>query len=131
MAGFLIIEDERPIQQLLKRLIGNMGHGIIVASDGETGCKLAQDNEFDVILTDLHLPGTLTGMGLVRKIREAQPTCAVVIVSGHPSDDILEECKTLGITDFLSKPFELSFLRSVVDNILKRKESPADAGPEA
>lgn len=131
MAGFLIIEDEQPIQQLLKRLIGNMGHDIVVAGDGETGYKLSQDNEFDVILTDLRLPGELSGMELIRKIRAAQPDCALVVVSGHPTDEILEECKTLGITDFLSKPFEISFVRSVVDKILKRKENPAEAGPEA
>jgi len=130
MADILIIEDEAPIQQLLKRMIGNMGHNIMFASDGAAGYKLVQENHFDIILSDLLMPGKPTGMDLVRMIKTTKPEVAVIIVSGHPSNEALNECRKLGITDFLSKPFEMSFVRTVVQNILQRK-TPVSGNTDA
>ncbi|OGV43299.1 MAG: hypothetical protein A2X46_06585 [Lentisphaerae bacterium GWF2_57_35] len=125
MTGFLIIEDEAPIQVILKRLIGNMGYDVTIANDGEAGYRLVQENDFDVILTDLIMPGRLQGFELLRKIREAKPESSVIVVSGHPSSETLAECQKLGIQDFLSKPFEMSFVRVVVQKLLNRRASSA------
>jgi CheY-like chemotaxis protein len=124
MSAILLIEDSKPIQDYLIKLIERMGHKVTAAGDADTGLQHAQQGAFQLIVCDLHLPGTLTGMDLVRAIHQAKPNCPIVIVSGYPSSEILDDCRELGITDFLTKPFEVSFLRSVVERILGKVGGP-------
>lgn len=125
MAKILIIEDEPGIVHLLKFIITSMGHDVCTALNGTSGFDTATRERFDLILSDLHMPGSPTGMDLIRKLKKANPHCPVVVVSGHPSRDCLSECEALGITDFLTKPFELAFVQSVIEGIFKRKAGVA------
>ncbi len=118
MAKLLLIEDDVSVQKYFSALIGRMGHDLEVASDGTTGLQMVNNSAVDIILTDLNLDGPPSGMELVRAIREARPACPIVVVSGFPTKERLEECKALGVADFLTKPFEMAFLTSLVDRLL-------------
>lgn len=128
MASILIIEDEAVVWSLLRRIITGMGHQVDVASDGRKGLELAGQGQHAVIVSDLHMPGEISGMDLIRRLRAAKPQCPIVVVSGYPSADTLEECEKLGITDFLTKPFEMTFVQSSIEQILKTK---AGLAPES
>ena len=125
MAKILIIEDEPGIVYLLKQIIMGMGHEVRTAMDGTNGYSTATRESLDLILSDLYMPGSPSGMELIRKLRKANPQCPIIVVSGHPSRECVSECEALGVTDFLTKPFEMAFVRSVIDNIFKRKTGAA------
>lgn len=121
MARILIIDDEPAIAMLLKRILAGAGHEVLTASDGGAGLALAREQMLDLVLSDLSMPGQPSGMQLIAAVRAAQPNCPVAVVSGYSSQDWIDDCRALGITDFLPKPFEITFVRSFVAGILARK----------
>ncbi len=122
MAKLLLIEDEVGVQNYFKTVVSRMGHAFVTASDGPSGMQaIASEPDIDLIMTDLNMPGEPSGMALVRAIREQVPDTPVVVVSGYPTQERLDECKALGIDDFLTKPFEMTFFNSVVTRLLKEK----------
>jgi len=121
VAKLLLIEDEAGVQDYFKAVVSRMGHDLLTADDGPSGIKLIQDEPADVIMTDLNMPGEPSGMALVRKIRELRPETPVIVVSGFPTKERLDECKELGIEDFLTKPFEMTFFSSVITRLLEEK----------
>ena len=98
-----------------------MGHEVDVASDGSKGLEMALQNSYAVIVSDLQMPGAISGLDLIRRLRDAQPKTPILVVSGYPSPEALGECEKLGITDFLTKPFEMTFVRTSIEKILKAK----------
>jgi len=118
MAKILIIEDEPVVYNLLKRMITSIGHDVLIADNGQRGLELARAEPVAVIVSDLHMPGEPAGMALIRQLRTVRPKCPIVIVSGYPSSETLAECEQLGITDFLTKPFEMTFVHTVITSLL-------------
>lgn len=124
MAKLLIIEDSREVQDCLSWTARKLGHEVIAAGNGEQGLNLAEKDDFALIISDLHLPGGLAGTELIKNLRESCPEVPVIVVSGYPSDS-LEECYELGISDFLVKPFELSFLANAIEKALEKSQADA------
>lgn len=125
MAKILVIEDEAVVCALLQRIIQEMGHEVAVAMDGQKGLDMARQGAYAVIVSDLQMPGTISGLDLIRHLRNSQPNTPIVVVSGYPSPETLGECEKLHITDFLTKPFEMTFVRTSIEKILKAKGASA------
>jgi len=121
VAKLLLIEDEAGVQDYFKAVVSRMGHDLLTAADGSSGIKLVQEESADVIMTDLNMPGEPSGMALVRRIREVRPETPVIVVSGYPTKERIDECNALGIEDFLTKPFEMTFFSSVITRLLEEK----------
>ena len=126
MARILIIDDDPGVVAYLQRLLERLGHTVESAEDGKTGLERAEDAGIQLIVSDLYMPGEPSRLDLIRRLREVRPDCPLVVVSGYPSEDRLEECRAMGVTEFLTKPFEISFLRSVMDKLgLQRDDATA------
>jgi len=121
MAKLLLIEDDPGVQDYFKAVVSRMGHEMVTANDGPSGVALVERETVDVIMTDLNMPGEPNGMALVRRIRELRPETPVIVVSGYPTKERLDECTALGIDDFLTKPFEMTFFSSVITRLLEGK----------
>ena len=117
MSKILVIEDEASIIALFRRMLTSAGHELITASDGENALCAAKSGTFDLVLSDLNLPGTPSGMDLLRAIRDLHPTTPIVVVSGYTASDVVDACKDMGITEFLPKPFEMTFVRNMVTRL--------------
>lgn len=123
MAKLGLIEDDEGVREYFKSVVSRMGHDLIVAEDGPAGLEMLANDPVDIILTDLSMPGEPSGMALVRRLREVYPDTPVIVISGYPTEERLEECKALGIEDFLTKPFEMTFFGSVVSRLLNDRTS--------
>ncbi len=123
MAKLLLIEDEVGVQEYFKAVVSRMGHELLTANDGPSGVALVENEPADVIMSDLNMPGEPSGMALIRRIRELRPNTPVIVVSGYPTKERLDECKALGIEDFLTKPFEMTFFSSVITRLLEEKSA--------
>lgn len=119
-----LIEDEEGVQTYFKSVVARMGYELVVAEDGPSGLKMLSETPVDIILTDLMMPGEPNGMEFLRRLREDFPDIPVIVVSGHPTKERIEECKELGVVDFLSKPFEMTFFGSIVTRVLSKREKP-------
>ncbi|USG66606.1 response regulator transcription factor [Brevibacillus ruminantium] len=115
MATILIVEDEIPINELLKRNLQSVGHTCICVFDGRAAIHELEQREVDLVLLDIMLP-ELDGYEVFRQIR-GTPTIFLTAKSSLP-DKV--KGLTLGADDYLAKPFEMLELLARVDAVLRR-----------
>lgn len=118
MPKILIIDDQQSILNFLVRVTKSMGYEVVTALDGSIACDLVTDPSIQLIISDLYMPGTPSKMELIRQLCALRPKCPIVVVSGYPSEDYIKECQQLGIKDFLTKPFEISFVCSLLSKLV-------------
>lgn len=122
MVKLILIEDDAGVRDYFKSVVRRMGYELLTAENGPEGLALIGRETADVIMTDLNMPGEPNGMALVRRIREVRPDTPLIVVSGYPTRERLDECKALGIDDFLTKPFEMTFFSSVIARLLAARK---------
>jgi DNA-binding response OmpR family regulator len=110
----LIVDDEIHVATLLAEALGRQGHTPLVASDGEEGLALFRAQQPDAVFLDVRL-GELSGVDVLRQIRQLNPSCPVIIITGHASDDEIAELRDLGATDVLQKPLLLTRLTEAIE----------------
>jgi two-component system response regulator FlrC len=115
MARILIADDETGIREFVADALELEGHEIVQAEDGAQAAARLDTCSFDLLLTDLKMPG-LDGMALLRKVRAEQPEVQVIVLTAHGTVDTAVEAMKLGAFDYLQKPIgspeELSLLVS-------------------
>jgi two-component system nitrogen regulation response regulator NtrX len=104
MATVLIIDDEPNIRRMVGALLGAEGYDVRDASDGASGVLRAGENEPDVVLLDLMMPGELDGMATLERLRKEIPDCPVVMMSGRAGLSDAVRATKLGAFTFLEKP---------------------------
>lgn len=118
MAKVLIIEDETGIQTLLRRIVGMLGHEVLVAGDGATGLALAQSEGVALIISDLSLPGEPNGLDLIRALRERCPAAALVVSTGYTTAENMNLIREAGVQHVLGKPFDMASVRALVTSLI-------------
>lgn len=114
----LIVDDEPDIRELLEITLGRMAIDTSVAADLKAARALLDDNDFDLCLTDMHLPDG-NGLELVNHIAELKPNLPVAVITAFGSMDTAISALKAGAFDFVQKPVDLEQLRSLVDTALK------------
>lgn len=125
MAHILVIDDEEQIRKHFQTLLPHLGHTVCTALNGDEGVQAAKDTRIQLIITDLCMPGSLSETGLVRELRRIRPEVPIVVISGYPSGEALMACEEIGVTDFLTKPFELSFIATILEKVF---DAPGKSG---
>lgn len=129
MPTILIIDDEPAVLIYLKNILTGFGYDVRTASDSQSGCDEAKNHDIKLIISDLVMPGKISDMDLIRKLRALRPDCPVIVLSGYPTTDRLKETCDIGV-EFLTKPFEIPFLAAVVKRLLQ-PDSEAGSMPAA
>jgi len=119
MAKILIIDDERAIRSALKDILEDEGHTVTTAEDGVVGIDRAQKTRFDLIYTDVKMPGK-DGMDV---LHELSGTCPIVMISGHGNIETAVEAIKHGAYDFIEKPLDINRLLVTTRNALTQKET--------
>jgi len=122
MKKILVIDDEEPILRHFRDLLRLLQFEPVTANNSDDGIQLAKDESIDLIISDLCMPGKLSEIEHIRELRTVCPDVPLVVISGYPTPDVLSECEALGVQDFLTKPFELSFISSVIDRLLSNEQ---------
>src|SRR5690349_1881252 len=104
MPSVLIVDDEPNIRRMVGALLGAEGYEVRDAQDGATGLQRAIENEPDVLLLDLMMPGEMDGMATLAKLREKLPDVPVVMMSGRAGLSDAVRATKLGAFNFLEKP---------------------------
>jgi len=121
--SILVVDDEEPIQKLLKRTLSKMGYSVDTASDGEEGLKLFRQHSYELVLLDLNMP-RLSGDQLLREIKKINPTTEVIVITGYASVESAVECLgKLGAYAYMTKPLHpISMLDPIVTKALERRK---------
>src|SRR5256714_11871765 len=110
----LLIEDDPAIVTSLQEILTSDGYAVSLATRGDEGLGLAQGNDFDVVVTDLKLPG-LTGLELIRQLHNSKPRLPLILMTAHGTTETAIEATKYGAYDYLLKPFEMNELLELVD----------------
>jgi nitrogen regulation protein NR(I) len=113
-AKIFLVEDDSAIVITLCRVLADEGYDVSVEKRGDTGLERAKNETFDVVITDLRLPGT-NGIELVRALREARPRLPIILMTAHGTTETAIEAIQSGAYDYLVKPFEIPELLELVE----------------
>ncbi len=109
----LLIEDDPGITVTLKRVLVDEGYEVILETRGDTGLARAREETFDVVLTDMKLPG-LNGLDVVRELHQAKRRLPIILITAHGTTDTAIEATKHGAYDYLLKPFEMPELLDLI-----------------
>ena len=119
--NILVVEDDLDIRELISFNLANEGHQVFEANDGEVGIDKARNNNPDLILLDLMLPG-IQGLDVCRVIKsdqETKETPIIMVTALGQEEDIVKGLET-GADDYITKPFSIKVLIARVNAVLKR-----------
>jgi DNA-binding NtrC family response regulator len=114
----LVIDDDDAVRETMSRMLRGAGYTVETAEHGEAGVTAARGNGFDVILSDMRMPG-MSGLEVLQRLRDQRVDSAFIVMTGFGTVDTAVEAMKLGAVDFVQKPF----LR---DELLMRVKSAAE-----
>jgi two-component system response regulator AtoC len=122
MASILIVDDEKGIREYLVEALADSGHKITAAADGPEASRLLRKRAFDLLITDLRMPGPPDGMDLLRRARAEVPEMEVIVLTAYGTVDTAVEAMKLGAFDYLQKPISSpGELRLLVARAIERR----------
>ncbi|MBU0983061.1 MAG: response regulator, partial [candidate division Zixibacteria bacterium] len=117
--NILAVDDQQVILDLISAMGQSLGYRVATARSGEDGLRLAREQRFDLVMTDLAMPG-MSGLELARRIREIVIGVPVVLVTGWEATLDKGGLASAGITDVLYKPFRIEQLTDLVQTLVRR-----------
>ncbi|MFP6580231.1 MAG: response regulator, partial [Myxococcota bacterium] len=122
----LVVDDERPIGQLVQRSLTRLGHRVVFLDQPEEALELLKHEAFDLVVTDLRMPG-IDGIEFLSRSKRIRPGCEVLLMTGFASVETALEALKRGAIDYIQKPFSVERdLAPIIDRILS---APAGSGP--
>ncbi len=121
-ARILVIDDEEFVRSVLSRTLGQASHQVTLAEDGEKGIRLFKEGKFDMVLTDLGMPG-MPGWEVCRVIKTISPRTPIGMITGWGDKIAQSKLKEYGLDFYISKPFDLQQILNAVTQVLESKET--------
>lgn len=119
MGNILVVDDEKGQRDILKKILANQGYEVLTSPNAADGLRLFKENEIDVVLTDLKMPG-MDGLEFLKGIIKEGPHATVVIMTAHGTINSAVEAMKLGAFDYLTKPFEMDEMLIVIKKAVER-----------
>lgn len=118
----LIIDDEKNIREGLAADFEMDGYNVKIAANGKEGLDLIANGDIDLVITDLRMPGSISGEEVLRQVTTKMPGIPVIVLTGHGSIDAAVKAMQDGAYDFLTKPLNLAQLEVIVKRALEGRE---------
>ncbi len=121
----LVVDDQVSLLEILRRWLSRGGYEVQVAADGVEALALAKEHRFDVVVTDLKMPG-INGLQLMSLFKDLDPSIEVIFLTGQGTmQDAIEALREGRAFDFLQKPLrDLHELNLAIDKALLRRRRP-------
>lgn len=115
----MIVDDEETLTYSLYQsfILARQDYEVVTAASGEEASNKLQKINFDLVITDISMPG-MSGLELLALIRRKYPQTAVVVMTAYGSEDKKDEAMNLGARSYIEKPFEIKEIKKLVMEIL-------------
>ncbi|MDB4971304.1 MAG: Sigma-54 dependent transcriptional regulator [Myxococcales bacterium] len=120
MGRLLLADDEPALLNLFRKVLEQAGFDVVTADDGQRALAVLEDGNVEILVTDIEMPN-MTGLELLRCVRERVPTLPVIIMTGGSALKTIPEAYGLGVTQFLLKPVLPVQLVNTVRQVLARR----------
>ena len=121
MAKIFVVDDEECIRFSFSRMLTDAGHEVITTGHSIDAKAILAANEFDVAVIDRLLMGGETGLEVIKYIREMQPACETILVSGYPTRKSAAEALQYETFAYLNKPVKKEELCQVVKEAVRKR----------
>ena len=121
MARVLVVEDEAAVRTFVARALAHTGHEVETANDGLAGLARLNAEPFDLMITDIVMPG-LDGIELALKVAKEQPDMAILLMSGYAMERQRAHNLDALIHQVIAKPFSLQQICAAADDALARRD---------
>ena len=118
-AQILLVEDDASLQASLRKVLLAEGYGVDAALRGDEGLKRGIEKNYDVVITDLKLPG-IDGLELVRQLHNAKPKLPIIMMTAHGTTETAIEATKLGACEYVLKPCEPDELLALVASAVQQ-----------
>jgi DNA-binding NtrC family response regulator len=125
MAKILIADDKQGLRDVLVEALAGAGHEVESVEDGSRALARLNEKAYDLVVTDLKMPG-MDGIELLRAVRERAPQTGVILMTAHGTVDTAVEAMRLGAIDYVEKPFPLGAMEAKVEKALERQRLVAE-----
>ena len=125
MYKVLIVDDERSMREFLAIVLKKEGYAVSVAAHGAEALSALDKEIFDLVLSDVKMPG-LSGIDVLKAVKAASPSTIVLMMTAFASTDSAVEAMREGAYDYLTKPFKIDEVKLLVKNALEKKELLAE-----
>ena len=118
-ARILYLDDEEPLVFLMRRMLEHLGYRVagFTRSDEALAAFSAAPSEFDLVMTDMSMPG-MSGVEFAQSVLAVRPDIAIVIATGHIQDRDLERARAAGVREVIQKPSSLEAMSQTVSRLL-------------
>jgi two-component system response regulator PilR (NtrC family) len=120
LGKILVIDDDLSLREVMEMIIRNAGHTVELADNGIKGLEMALEWEYDLIISDIRMPG-LSGLEVLKRLREENRQTTLILISAYASDDKAVEAMKYGAYDFIPKPFRPAELILAVESALAHR----------
>jgi len=118
----MVVDDSRVIRELLQEQLEAHQYTVTALESGDAAVEALAKADFDVVITDLQMPGTVDGIRLLEIIKEQYGDIEVMIMTGYASVETAVEALRKGAIDYFSKPFKLEALLIWLGRIARKRE---------
>lgn len=140
MSKILVIDDEQSMRDFLSIMLKKDGHDVVAAENGIDALKAVQTEIFDLVISDVRMPG-LDGIDVLKTVKEVSPETVVIMVTAYATAETAVEAMKLGAYDYITKPFKVDEIKLIIqkalekghlrkENILLRREIESRSGFE-
>lgn len=123
----LLVDDEETLRLSIKQVLSEDGYEVVTAKNGTEALELVRAEGFDLVITDLRMPG-LSGLQLVSEIKKTDSLTKIIVISAYGTMETVVEAMRLGVNDFVAKPFKVKSMKEIVTRVLdgSKKKSAID-----
>ena len=120
----LIMDDEKDVRETVGSMLERLGYDVSYSKDGEEAIDfyataLKTESKYDAVILDLTIPGGMGGKQTILKLRELDPDIKAIVSSGYSNNPVMSDYKNYGFSGILAKPYTLSQLSKVLDEIVR------------
>jgi diguanylate cyclase (GGDEF)-like protein len=116
----LVVDDEEMLRDMLFDMLSNTGYKVKTAKDGQEAISQIEKEPFEIVITDLKMPG-MSGIELLHHVHKINPDICIVITTAYGTVESAVSAMKLGAYDYICKPFELAEMKVVIERAVERQ----------
>jgi DNA-binding NtrC family response regulator len=125
LVSVLVVEDKSAMQQMLGATLAGEGYEVDIAPNGKDAIQKAKNKRYDLVLTDLKLPGA-DGLEVLSEVKEIDPEISVIVMTAYGTVETAVEAMKVGAFDFITKPFDTDRLSLLIKRALENRRLVAE-----
>ncbi len=117
--SILVMDDEKPIRELLKTMLIKLGHNAVAVENGEQAVETYRKGSFDLVILDITIPGGMGGIETIKTLKAIDPDVKALVSSGYANSPVMSDFASYGFSAALEKPYLFDDLKTVIEKLFQ------------